>query len=313
MKLFDAEATRRALPLPQLIDALKRRFAEGCDVPARHVHGLPAADGGEAGTLLLMPAWRAGGRFGVKTVNVFPGNTRQGLPALHATYALFDARTGVPLALLDGSELTTRRTVAASALAASLLARDDARCLLVVGAGRLAAEVPEAMRAVRPSIAHVRVWNHRPEGARRLAAAWRTAGTEAEAVTGLEDAVRAADIVSCVTLSQVPLVRGEWLSPGAHLDLVGGFTPAMRESDAECWRRARVWVDTDEALAKAGDVLQAVAEGAFDPARVQGRLADLCRGAPGRRSRDERTLFKSVGTALEDLAAAELAVDGTPR
>jgi ornithine cyclodeaminase len=167
------------------------------------------------------------------------------------------------------------------------------------------------MRAVLPAIDQVRVWNHRPAGAVALAAVWRQEGIQAEAVTDLETAVRGADIISCVTLSTLPLVRGEWLAAGSHLDLVGGFTPAMRESDAECLRRARVWVDGSEALAKAGDILQAVAEGAFQPSSTVGTLSDLCRGlCVGRQSPREITLFKSVGTALEDLAAAELVFDG---
>ena len=311
MRHFDLEATRQGLPLPPLVQALRRQFAQGCEVPLRHTHTVPAADGSTAGTVLIMPAWRAGGRLGIKTVNVFPGNAALGLPALHATYTLFDATTGRPLAQMDGGEITARRTVAASALAASFLSRADARRLLVVGAGRLAHLVPAAMRAVRPSLQQVQVWNHRPAGAEACAAAWRLEGWPAQAVTDLEAAVRAADIVSCVTLATAPLVKGEWLAPGAHLDLVGGFTPAMRESDGACLQRARVWVDTTEALAKSGDILQAVAEGAFDPTHTVGTLADLCRGTcNGREGQAEITVFKSVGTALEDLAAAELLFDG---
>jgi ornithine cyclodeaminase/alanine dehydrogenase-like protein (mu-crystallin family) len=313
MQHLDSTATARALPLPALVDALRSLFASGCTVPQRHVHEVPAADGTPAGTVLLMPAWRPGGRLGIKTVNVFPGNAARGLPALHAVYTLFDAGTGVPLAQLDGSEITTRRTVAASALAAAMLARDDARSLLVVGAGRLARLVPAAMGVVRPGLQRVRVWNHRPDGAQALVRVLQAEGVAAEVASDLEAAVRASDIVSCVTLSTAALVKGAWLAPGTHLDLVGSFTPAMRESDGDCLRRARVWVDTPEALAKSGDLLQAMAEEAFDPAALQGTLADLCRGAAGRRTADEITLFKSVGTALEDLAAAELAFDGATR
>lgn len=311
MRHFDAAATRVALPLPALVQALRQRFIQGCEVPPRHVHRLPAADAGPGGTVLLMPAWTVGGRLGIKTVNVFPANAARGLPALHATYALFDATTGVPLAQMDGAELTTRRTVAASALAASCLARADAQRLLVVGSGRLAQVVPEAMASVRP-ITQVQVWNHRSAGAQALAADLRAAGWNAHAVDDLATAVARADIVSCVTLSQQALVRGAWLQPGTHLDLVGGFTPQMREADGDCLRRADVWVDTAEALAKAGDLLQAVAEGAFQPEALRGTLADLCRGqVAGRSNAAQITLFKSVGTALEDLAAAELVLDGS--
>ena len=292
---FDAAATRARLPLPALVDALRAMFSAGCTVPARHVHTV-----GE-GTVLIMPAWREGAFLGIKTVNVFAGNAACGLPALHSIYTLFDARTGQPLAQMGGDEITTRRTVAASALAASFLARSDARRLLVVGAGRVAGLLPEAMRSVRPGLDDVTVWSRRPEQALKLA---QVVG--GRAVSDLEAAVRNADIVSCATLAGEPLVRGAWLQPGTHLDLIGSFTPAMREADGAAVQRARVFVDTAEALAKSGDLLQAIAEGAFDAAMLQGTLAALCRSeVQGRRDAEEVTLFKSVGTALEDLAAAE--------
>lgn len=310
MQVFDAEQTRDGLPFGPLIEALRRQFAAGCEVPLRHSHVIAGTDGQPAGTVLLMPAWRPGGRLGIKTVNIFPGNAGLGKPGLHSVYTLFDANTGEPLAQMDGNQITSRRTVAASALAASYLARPEAARLLVVGAGRVARLVPEAMSAVRPSLADIEVWNHRAEGAEALAAEWRAAGLSARAVPDLEAAVRRADIVSCATLSTQALVRGAWLQAGAHLDLVGSFTPQMREADSECFRRAAVCVDTAEALAKAGDVLQAVAEGAFDSTRLRGTLAELCRGqVAGRVAAGEITLFKSVGTALEDLAAAERVFD----
>jgi ornithine cyclodeaminase/alanine dehydrogenase-like protein (mu-crystallin family) len=304
MRIFDAATTRRHLGFTSLIEALRQMFASGCEVPLRHTHCIA-----DAGTVLLMPAWRAGRRLGIKTVTIFPGNGARALPGLHSTYLLFDAATGVPLAQLDGDEITSRRTAAASALAASFLARQEARRLLIVGSGRVAALLPEAMRAVRP-IDQVVVWNHRPDSARALAATWVAAGIDALATDDLASAVSQADIVSCATLATVPLVRGEWLRPGTHLDLIGSFTPQMREADAACFARSRVFVDTPEALAKSGDVLDAIGAGAFAEAQLQGTLAELCRGErPGRANDTERTLFKAVGTALEDLAAAERVFD----
>lgn len=302
---LDAHATAAPLGWPVLIDALRRAFAEGGEVPLRHTHRVDDPEG-PGGTVLLMPAWRPGRYLGIKTVSIFPGNAARGLPGLHSLYTLFDARTGVPLAQLDGNEITSRRTAAASALAASFLARGDASRLLVLGSGRVAQHLAPAMRAVRP-IAQVQVWNHRPEGAEALAQHWRAQGFEAQAVSDLRDAVARADIVSCATLAEAPLVRGEWLREGVHLDLIGSFTPRMRESDAASFARSRVFVDTEEALAKSGDVLGAVAEGAFDGSKLQGTLEQLCRGErPGRCGEREITLFKAVGNALEDLAAAEL-------
>ncbi len=304
---FDAQAITSAAPFAALVPALRQAFAEGATVPPRQVLAIDDAAGQALGTTLLMPAWRAGGCYGVKVVNVYPGNSARGLSSLQASYTLFDASTGVPLATFDGAELTSRRTVAASALAAQMLARDEARVHLVVGAGRLAALLPAAMRAVRPSIEQLWVWNHRQHGAEQLAEQLRRQGIDARACAGLEAAVREADIVSGATLSASALVQGAWLRPGTHLDLIGAFTPAMRECDAAAVQRARVFIDTEEALAKAGDLLQAIAEGGFTPAQLQGTLQQLCRGERGgRSSADEITLFKSVGTALEDLAAAEL-------
>jgi ornithine cyclodeaminase/alanine dehydrogenase-like protein (mu-crystallin family) len=309
MDLFDADATCSRLPLAALIDRLRALYASGCEIPQRQMHALNAADGQPAGHVLLMPAWRAGAHLGVKVVTVFPGNTAHGMPSVHAVYTLFDARTGVPLAQIDGTQLTARRTAAASALAASYLARSEASTLLVVGSGRVASLVPEAMACVRP-IRRVRVWNHREAGALQLAARLRALGFDAQAVRSLEPALAEADIVSCATLATAPLVRGALLSAGTHLDLVGSFAPEMREADAACFERARVFLDNEEALLKAGDLLQAIASGKFAAQRLQGTLEQLCRGqCRGRGDADEITLYKSVGSALQDLAAAQLVVE----
>jgi ornithine cyclodeaminase/alanine dehydrogenase-like protein (mu-crystallin family) len=306
MQIFDAAATRAPLDFDRLVPALHAAFAAEATVPPRHVHTVRA--GADHGTVLIMPAWSEAGLLGIKTVNIFPGNGARGLPGLHASYVLYDAHTGVPLALMDGNEITARRTAAASALGASFLARADARRLLVLGTGRVARLLPAAFRSVRPGIDDVLVWNHRPQGAEALADEWRAQGLRAQAAHDLEAAVRSADIVSCATLATEPLVRGAWLAPGSHLDLVGSFTPQMREADPACFAGgARTFVDTDEALAKAGDLLDAIAAGTLHAGDVQANLAQLCRGQrPGRATDGERTVFKAVGSALEDLAAAAL-------
>jgi ornithine cyclodeaminase/alanine dehydrogenase-like protein (mu-crystallin family) len=300
MEQFDAAATAHALGFPALIAALERMFVAGCDVPARHAHAV-----GDTLTTLVMPAWQPGRYFGLKVVNVAPGNAALGLPGLFATYQLFDARTGVPLALIDGGEITARRTAAASALAASRLARADARRLLIVGAGRVGGLLAPAYRAVR-AIDDVMVWSRDSRSALRLVLRLAAAGVPARMVEDLAAAAATADIVSCATLSADPLIRGEWLARGTHLDLIGGFTPAMREADDACFAGAEVWIDTDEALAKAGDLLQPIAAGVLRREDVRGTLADLCAHGPAPRTAATRTVFKSVGTALEDLAAAIL-------
>jgi ornithine cyclodeaminase/alanine dehydrogenase-like protein (mu-crystallin family) len=305
MLTLDAAATAAALPFDALLPALRERFARGCTVPPRQVLDL---GGGVAS--LVMPAWGQG-FYGLKCINVAPGNAARGLPGLHATYLLHDAATGQPLAMIDGAELTNRRTAAASALAAGWLARPDAKTLLVVGAGRVAALLPAAYRAVRP-IERVRVWARRPEAAEALAAEWRSQGLPAAAAPDLAAAAAASDIVSCATLATEPLIQGRWLAPGSHLDLIGSFTPAMREADDACFAGAGLWIDTEEALAKSGDLLGPLSRGVLAAADVRGTLATLALGeAAGRRNATERTVFKSVGTALEDLAAAMLAWQST--
>ncbi len=301
MKILDAAQTAAALPFDRLIAALREAFVSGAEVPLRHRHDIAQPDNVTA-SLLLMPAWRAAGLMGVKVVSVFPGNGARGLPAVSASYLLCDGATGQHLALIDGSEITRRRTAAASALAGSFLAREDASSLLIVGSGHVAGLMAEAYRVVRP-IERVQVWNIRSAGAERLAAR-----LGAEVVNDLAAAVADADIVSCATLAREPLVRGEWLRPGTHLDLIGGFTPAMREADDAAVQRSRVFIDTDAALAEAGDLIDPIAHGVLRREDIAGSLFTLCRGeTPGRRDASEITLFKSVGSALEDLAAAGLA------
>jgi len=306
MKVLDAAQTAAALPFEQLIPALREAFRTGAEAPLRHRHDIAQPDGTTA-ALLLMPAWRANGFVGVKLVSVFPGNGARNLPAVSASYLLCDGVTGEHLALIDGAEITRRRTAAASALAASFLARQNAATLLIVGSGHIAGLVAAAYRTVRP-IERVMVWNIRPAGAVRLAERLRADGVAAEAVVDLARAVQQADIISCATLAQRPLVCGAWLRPGTHLDLIGGFTPAMREADDEAVQRSRLFIDTDAALAEAGDLIDPIVRGVLRRDDIAGSLFSLCRNeTAGRGSEQEITLFKSVGSAIEDLAAATLA------
>jgi ornithine cyclodeaminase len=304
LRFYAADEVHAALDYALLADALARAFAAGAQVPVRHAHRLGAAD-----ALLLMPAW-SDAALGVKLVTVMPGNAARGAGTVQAIYVLLDRATGEPRALLDGEALTLRRTGAASALAARYLARDDAQNLLVVGAGRLAPHLACAHFALRPQLRRVFVWARDPARAQTTAQSLRDLGLPAQAVEHLEPAVREAHIVSCATTATAPVVHGGWLEPGTHLDLVGGFTPAMREVDDVAAARARIFVDTYAgALSEAGDLLAPLASGAIGRASVLAELAELVRGdRRGRTSAGQITLFKSVGTALEDLAAAALVV-----
>lgn len=313
MRVITAEDLAGVFTFPKLVEALKLAFRSDAIVPVRHHHAIERS--GEAtATLLLMPAWSGASAepsyLGVKVVTVYPDNAAKALPSVQGVYLLMRGDTGAPLAAIDGQALTLWRTAAASALAATYLAREDARRLVMVGAGALAPYLIEAHASVRP-IAEVLVWNRNSVRAEALARALDGRPFSVAAVGDLEAAVRAADIVSCATLSAEPLVRGAWLSPGTHVDLVGAFTPTMREADEEAMRRARVYVDTRAgALKEAGDIVQPLQSGAIREADILGDLFDLCRAkAAGRRSAEEVTLFKSVGTALEDLAAAAFAYD----
>ncbi|KLT73232.1 ornithine cyclodeaminase [Neisseria arctica] len=305
MQIFDYQSTGERMPYPELIEAIHAVFNEGCTVPRRHIHAIDSDD--TAATLLLMPAWQKNKYLGIKHVTIYPDNSAKfQLPGLHSTYTLFDARNGVPVAVMDGNQITCRRTAAASALAAKYLAREDASRLLIVGAGNVAREIAPAYAEVR-RLEKILIWNIYPKQAEQLAETLRQQGFNAEAVTDLQSAVQSSDIVSCATLSTAPLVLREWIRPGTHIDLIGSFKPDMRETDDAMFADTSVFVDTDEALDKAGDLLSPMAAGIFKREQVCADLESLCQGKhPGRSREEEITVYKAVGTAAEDLAAAVL-------
>ena len=308
MRVLGREEIDRVLTFPALVDALAEAFRGDVVVPVRHHHEIERP--GAHATLLLMPAWTgpaaADGFVGVKIVSVYPDNRTRDLPSVQGTYLLMDGSTGEPRAALDGAHLTLWRTAAASALAARHLASEEASRMVMVGAGALAPFLIRAHASQRP-IREVALWNHRPERAAALAAELAAAGLPVAATEDLEGAVRRADLVSCATLSTAPVVKGSWLKRGAHLDLVGAFNLKMREADDEAVRRAVVFVDTPAAASEGGEVALAIQAGAIGEDDIRGTLADLCRGrVKGRQGGGEITLFKSVGTAIEDLAAAML-------
>ena len=310
MLSISAAEVDKALTFPGLVETLRTAFREGAVQPVRHHHSIERPRGA-ASTLLLMPAWTdfhasggADGHVGVKIVTVSPDNNTIGKPAVMGLYLLLDGVTGEPQALIDGQRLTQWRTACASALAASYLARQDASRLLVIGAGALSSFLVRAHSAVRP-IETIRIWNRTRANAEKVAADLSAQGLPASAADSLDAELAEADIVSSATISTTPLVKGALLRPGTHVDLVGGFTPTMRESDDDAIRRARVYVDTRAGATKeAGDIVQPLASGVLQPEAIVADLHELARGEKlGRQGADEITLFKSVGAALEDLAA----------
>lgn len=306
MQMFDQAAVAAALPYDRLIDALDQAFQTGVTAPQRSQHAIPQASGDDA-TLLLMPAWREQGDLGVKMISVFPDNARYKLGSVNGLYVLLDGKTGVPRAVMDGNELTLRRTASASALASRYLSPEEASSMLMVGTGKLSPHLIAAHAAVRP-LTTLRVWGRDYAKAEALAARFADRFSDVAAVENLKEATASAAIVSCATLSQTPLVKGADLRPGQHLDLVGAYRPDMAEADPEALGRARVVVDTYEgARHEAGDVLQAIDAGVMSIEQITADLAELTAGkVVGRESPEDITLFKSVGTALEDLVAAEL-------
>lgn len=300
---------RALAPMPRLIAALREAFREEPSWLPRQQIDVP---GENDRLMLVMPAIRPDGSGVVKLATVFPGNAGRSLATVQALVVVF-SKSGSPAAVLDGTVLTRLRTSAASALASTYLSRPDSAHLLIIGTGALAPYMAEAHSAVRP-ITVVSVWGRNRERADAAAADIRRClGSEVlvQVSDVLEDAVGAADIVSCVTSSATPVLLGRYLRPGTFVDLVGSFSPSKREADDDAVRCARLFVDTYEgALGEAGDLLVPIARGIVSVDDVEAELAELVDGRhAGRSGRGEITLFKSVGTALEDLAAARLIID----
>lgn len=310
-RLISHDGVEAALAWAPLIAELRRWYRAGnVEAPERQVLSIPQPDGSEA-TLLVMPAWVPGEAIGMKAVTFFPQNAAKGLPTINAGYLLFDGATGQMRAALDGDALTARRTAAASALAADCLARRDARHLVIAGTGQLALAVAQAHCAVR-DYASVQVWGRSPKKATAIAEALAALGLPATATEDLETACRSADVVSTVTAATSPVIRGTWLCEGSHLDLIGAFKADMRESDDQAMAQADVFVDLRSGASLAGDLAQPLEAGIITSAHILADLSELCRGDhPGRSSDQARTVFKSAGMALQDLAAASLAADAT--
>ena len=307
MKFIDGEQIHRRLDYPALIEALAQAHRQDFDALERLLleQSKPV---GANNHFLLWPAWQYGQALGIKLVTSFPGNLASGSkhPSVQGLYVLFDGQNGQPLACLDGVALTLRKTAADSALGARFLARKDAESLLMVGAGELAPHLIAAHRTARPSIQNITLWNRTPERAASLTAKLKAEGLHAHASADLATAVRRADIISCATGASEPLIQGRWLKPGAHLDLVGGFTPAMREADDEAIRRARLYVDSRWfTLRDCGDLSQPLAAGLIDESDIVADLFELCRGGrQGRQKSTDITLFKNGGGAHLDLMVA---------
>lgn len=297
------------LDISSLVEALREGFRSNITAPVRHHHDYPNPREDSPSTLLLMPAWEAGAFLGVKVITVSPHNGNYHLPAVQGVYLLFDAHRGIPLAQIEAQTLTALRTAAASALASTYLSRPDSQSLLMLGTGALAPYLIRAHAGVRP-IRRVFLWGRHRENAESLARRLRPAAPfPIEVVSTIEEAIREADIISAATLSATPLIDGDLLRPGQHLDLVGSFKPDMREANDEAIRRSSVFVDTRQcAPHESGDLAIPIQRRILTIGAIRADLFELCSGKhSGRRHNEEITFFKSVGHALEDLVAARLA------
>ena len=304
MRFADFETTVRLLDFPGLVEALRDTYKRGVDTYDRRLLVEPLANG-EQNDWLLQPAWQYGRNFGIKLVSIFPGNEAKGVNTILGAYVLFDGATGLPQLVIDGVGITFRKTAANSALAADYLARKDAKTLLMIGAGALAPHVIEAHSAVR-KYERVLIWNRTHAKAEAIAKKIDRPGYRATAMKDLKAAVGEADVISAATFAAEPLIKGAWLKPGTHVDLIGGYRPDLRESDDEAVKRSRVFVDwRPSTIEICGDICQPIASGLTSDAAITDTF-QLARGEkPARQNATEITLFKSGGGGHEDLGTAQ--------
>ncbi|MDE0834954.1 MAG: ornithine cyclodeaminase family protein [Akkermansiaceae bacterium] len=304
MKIFTADQVHQTLSYPDFLETLASTFGGDFTMPPRQLMPL-APEGPGHDAFAMLPAWNDE-VIALKAFTYFPENQAPDL-TVYAQILLFDRKNGAPLALVDGTSVTYRRTAGVSALASRFLSRADSEEMLLINTGRLAPFLIDAHASVRP-LKRVRIWGRNAEKANQLAKDLGQDRPELEitAIDDIESGCTSADLIVCATNSPQPLVHGAWVKPGTHTDFLGNHHPKHSECDTALVVNARVWVDSKtNCFREAGEILIPIAEGKIPSEHVLGDLAMLCRGeAPKRTSDDEITLFKSVGSALGDLAGA---------
>ncbi len=302
MILIDRNRVDDLLDWRMVVEALRAGHAGA----RPQIDDLLMRDRSEA--LLVRAAWKSGEGIGLKAVSVFPGNTEASppRPAVQGQFLLFDGETGEVVAIIDGAAITRWKTASDSALGSDLLSRRDAKVLTMVGAGAQAEPLIRAHLAVRPSIGRVMIWNRTEPRAAALADRLEDTGLDVSVAREIDEAVGEADIVCVATMATEPLVRGAWLKPGSHLDLVGAYRPDMREADDEALTRGRLFVDARETTVhEIGELMIPLEAGVITEDTVVADFFDLVAGAEGRRSDDEITVFKNGGGAHLDLMTAQ--------
>jgi alanine dehydrogenase len=307
IRILSGEDVRKALPMRQAVETIRKAFAQlstgKADVPLRIALQVPKHNG----VTLFMPGYLAGDdQMAVKVVSVFNDNPAKGLPLIHALVVVVDAETGAPAAVIDGTYLTALRTGAASGAATQLLARQDSRTAAIFGAGAQARTQLEAVQAVRP-LQEAWVFDLNPEQARAYAAEMSQAlSLKIHIASSPSEALRHADVICTATTSTTPVFDNTDLKPGAHINAVGAYTPEMQEIPVETVQRSKIVIDHHQAsMAEAGDLLIPLNQGLISQDDVYAELGEIVAGLkPGRETPEEITFFKSVGVAVQDVAAA---------
>ena len=304
MKYFDMKAIQTALPYPLLVEALAQGLQQFAQTPARSFFS-PNQD---ASCVMIMPAWRPHQMMGVKLVSIWPENNAKGESAVSAVYVMISCLDGRPLAVLDGTELTLRRTAAAAALAAKRLARENSETLAVLGTGSLSVPLVQAHTDTM-RLKNVLVWGRQFHKTQRVVKQLKELGIEVRAMGDLEETLALSDVVAVATTATEPFLKADWVKPGTHISLVGAFTPQMAEAEPVLMARSQLFADCRASvLEKGGEVFQAIKQGLVLDSDIIADLAELTAQSDRNWRHDGQaiTVFKSVGFALLDLIAAEV-------
>ena len=311
MEMIDARRVHELLDYAGLIAALEEAHKGGMPKQAdRLIYQEPNPEG-QPDIFIILPAWQPQEGILAKMVTSFPNNkARHNLPTVNSLYMFINAQTGVAEAAIEGEAMIFKKTSCDSALGSKLLSREDSQTLLMIGAGGLAPHLVRAHLTARPSVKKVLLWNRTRENAVKLAGLLTAEGIDAVVANDLDEAVSQADIISSATMAQTPNLKGSLLKPGAHVDLVGSFTPEMREADDDVLRRASIFVDHRQTTTRSGEFLGPYERGVITPDDVKGDLFELRQGkVQGRRSADEITLMKNGGGSHMDYYAVKYLMD----
>lgn len=311
MEMIDARRVHELLDFKGLIEALESAHQGGMPKQSDRLIYQEPNPQGQPDIFIMLPAWQPQEGILAKLVTSFPNNkARHNLPTVNSVYVFINADTGVTEAVIDGEAVIFRKTSSDSALGSKLLSRPDAETMLMIGAGGLAPYLVQAHLTARPGIKNVMIWNRTGANAAALADKLAGLGITARAVEDLDAAVSQADIISSATMAQTPHLKGKLLKPGAHVDLVGSFTPEMREADDDVLTRASVFVDHRQTTTRSGEFLGPFERGVITPDDVRGDLFELCQGkVEGRRSAEEITMMKNGGGSHIDYYVAKYLMD----